>query len=67
MLMIQLYSLSLLRGTIDQISETVTFTWVQPRVLGLEQIGALAERLKGWTDKLTGVEQRIAPEMVVAA
>ena len=60
-------SLSLLRGSIDQISETVSFTWVQPRVLGLEQIGALSERLKAWTNKLKAVEQRIAPEMVAVA
>ena len=66
-LVMKAFSLGLLKGSIDQIKETVTFTWVQPRVLGLEQIGALAERLKDWTEKLKRIEQRTAVEMMAAA
>ena len=40
-------------------------TWVQPRVLSIEQIGQLSQRLSAWGEKLHKVEQRIAPEVLV--
>lgn len=40
-------------------------TWVQPRVLSTDQIGALAKRLNTWGEKLHKVEERIAPEVLV--
>lgn len=43
--------------------EKAYFTWVQPRVLSLEQIGVLAQRLKTWGEKLHKVEDRVAPEV----
>lgn len=62
-----MYSLGLIKGSIDQVSETLHVSWVQPRVLDREQIGQLAQRLKAWTDKLQTVEQRIAPELLVSS
>ncbi|GBP73727.1 26S proteasome non-ATPase regulatory subunit 13 [Eumeta japonica] len=38
----------LIRGHIDQVSETVMVTWVRPRALGRPQVAALAQRLDGW-------------------
>lgn len=49
----------------DQVEEKAVITWVQPRVLSKEQIGGLASRLDEWVQKLNGVEQRIAPEVLV--
>jgi 26S proteasome regulatory subunit N9 len=60
-------SLKLIRGSLDQVDQKAQITWVQPRVLSREQIGALAKRLESWCDKLTGVEGRITPQLLVNA
>ena len=61
------HSLKLIRGSIDQVDGKASINWVQPRVLSREQIGSLAKRLQVWNDKLHGVEERIAPELLVSA
>ncbi|KAH8114835.1 hypothetical protein DFH11DRAFT_1854667 [Phellopilus nigrolimitatus] len=66
-LVMKALSLTLIRGSLDEISQTAQITWVQPRVLDRTQIGTLADRLKTWTDKLKTVEQRIAPELLVSS
>ena len=38
---------------------------MQPRVLSRTQIGGLAKRLEHWVDKLSKVDERIAPEVLV--
>ena len=57
------YSLKLIRGSIDQVDQTAQITWVQPRVLSRQQIGVLGDRLTAWCDRLKKVEQQIAPEI----
>jgi 26S proteasome regulatory subunit N9 len=57
-------SLKLITGSLDQVDQNATITWVQPRVLSREQIGGLSKRLAEWVDKLNQVEQRIAPEVL---
>lgn len=44
-------SLGLLKGTLDGVDETVSITWVQPRVLDRDQIKLLADQLAVWVDK----------------
>lgn len=58
-------SLKLINGSLDQVSQKAQITWVQPRVLSLEQVGLLSQRLKQWGEKLHRVEDRIAPEVLV--
>lgn len=60
-------SLKLIRGSIDQVDGKASISWVQPRVLSREQIGMLAKRLQVWNEKLHGVEERIAPELLASA
>jgi 26S proteasome regulatory subunit N9 len=60
-------SLKLIRGSLDQVDEKATITWVQPRVLSREQIGGLASRLEKWCAKLNSVEQRVTPEVLATA
>ncbi|PPQ77177.1 hypothetical protein CVT24_009880 [Panaeolus cyanescens] len=62
-LVMKALSLKLIKGSLDQVEEKALITWVQPRVLSREQIGVLAKRLEAWSDRLKGVEQRIAPEV----
>lgn len=38
-------SLKLVRGSLDQVAETASISWVQPRVLDRNQIDGLRERL----------------------
>jgi 26S proteasome regulatory subunit N9 len=64
-LVMKALSLKLIRGSLDQVEQKTLITWVQPRVLSRAQIGGLAKRLKEWVDKLSKVEERIAPEVLV--
>eukprot|EP00013_Stygamoeba_regulata_P029906 CAMPEP_0177660954 /NCGR_PEP_ID=MMETSP0447-20121125/18362_1 /TAXON_ID=0 /ORGANISM="Stygamoeba regulata, Strain BSH-02190019" /LENGTH=388 /DNA_ID=CAMNT_0019166147 /DNA_START=55 /DNA_END=1218 /DNA_ORIENTATION=+ len=45
-------SLNLIRGTIDQIDQNVTVTWVQPRHLGMDQLRAMQQQLGCWAEKV---------------
>ncbi|OCH87179.1 PCI-domain-containing protein [Obba rivulosa] len=64
-LLMKALSLKLIRGSLDEVDKQAHITWVQPRVLSLEQIGQLAQRLTAWGEKLHKVEERIAPEVLV--
>jgi len=64
-LIMKALSCKLIRGSLDQVDGKATIVWVQPRVLSLEQIGGLAQRLGSWNQKLHTVEERIAPEVLV--
>jgi 26S proteasome regulatory subunit N9 len=64
---LHVFSLKLIQGSIDQVDQKAVITWVQPRVLSRQQVGALADRLKEWNARLHGVEGRIAPELLVTA
>ncbi|KAH9919616.1 uncharacterized protein B0H18DRAFT_1027162 [Fomitopsis serialis] len=64
-LLMKALSLKLIKGSLDQVDQKAYLTWVQPRVLSVEQIGQLAQRLALWGEKLHKVEERIAPEVLV--
>ncbi|KIM37823.1 hypothetical protein M413DRAFT_448324 [Hebeloma cylindrosporum] len=64
-LVMKALSLKLIKGSLDQVDQKALITWVQPRVLSREQIGGLATRLEEWVDKLSKVDERIAPEVLV--
>lgn len=44
-------SLGLIKGTIDEVDQVVSITWVQPRVLDSYQLSLLNEQLGDWTEK----------------
>lgn len=46
------FSLGLIKGTIDQIEQQVTITWVQPRVLDKGQLSILCRQLETWAAKV---------------
>ena len=47
-LIMKALSLGLLKGSIDQVGGVARINWVQPKVLDLEQVGAMRGRLKEW-------------------
>lgn len=49
LLLMKALALELIRGTIDQVDETVTISWVQPRVLDAKQLDVVAARLQDWS------------------
>ncbi|MED6179525.1 26S proteasome non-ATPase regulatory subunit 13 B [Stylosanthes scabra] len=51
-LLMKSLSVHLIEGIIDQVDGTVHVSWVQPRVLGIQQIKSLRDRLDSWTDKV---------------
>jgi len=51
-LVMKALSLKLIKGYIDQVDQQVVVTWVQPRVLGIEQIGKMKDRLDDWTKRV---------------
>jgi len=52
LLVMRALSLKLIKGSIDQVEQIVNVTWVQPRVLALEQIAVMEQRLKDWGQTL---------------
>ena len=43
-------SLGLIRGTVDEIDQTVDVTWVKSRVISREQVGELVTKIAGWVE-----------------
>lgn len=67
LLVMKALSLKLIKGIIDEVNQTVTVTWVQPRVLDINQVAKMKERMQTWIDStkqvLSFVEGSTAPEL----
>jgi 26S proteasome regulatory subunit N9 len=67
-LLMRALSLGLIRGSIDQTNKTIHITWVQPRVLNIEQIASMKNKLVEWKGRvkeaLTLVENQMTPELI---
>ena len=67
LLLMKALSLGLIKGRIDQVKSRMQITWVQPRVLSMDQIKQMKERLDGWTGKvkntLLSLENHLTPEL----
>eukprot|EP00455_Lapot_gusevi_P006682 TRINITY_DN1285_c0_g4_i3.p1 TRINITY_DN1285_c0_g4~~TRINITY_DN1285_c0_g4_i3.p1 ORF type:complete len:103 (+),score=31.43 TRINITY_DN1285_c0_g4_i3:406-714(+) len=66
LLLMKAMSLKLIRGVIDQIEQIVRVKWVQPRVLDLQQIAAMNERLVHWAEHVNRTSlllEQNAPEL----
>lgn len=69
LLVMKAFSLKVLRGSIDQLQQTVRFTWVQPRVLDNAQTARLRSRLATWGEEVSGIATKLeqqAPELIGA-
>lgn len=52
-------SLNLVKGYIDQVEQTATLNWVQPRVLDNLQVQNMAARVKNWCNDVEEKEKNI--------
>eukprot|EP00036_Acanthoecidae_sp_10tr_P009340 CAMPEP_0182925450 /NCGR_PEP_ID=MMETSP0105_2-20130417/9418_1 /TAXON_ID=81532 ORGANISM="Acanthoeca-like sp., Strain 10tr" /NCGR_SAMPLE_ID=MMETSP0105_2 /ASSEMBLY_ACC=CAM_ASM_000205 /LENGTH=404 /DNA_ID=CAMNT_0025063299 /DNA_START=29 /DNA_END=1239 /DNA_ORIENTATION=- len=69
-LVMRALSLGLVKGSLDQIEATATFTWVQPRVLDLKQLGDMHARLGVWLEHVDQTSELLttsAPELFASA
>uniref|UniRef100_A0A1I8AVR3 26S proteasome non-ATPase regulatory subunit 13 n=1 Tax=Steinernema glaseri TaxID=37863 RepID=A0A1I8AVR3_9BILA len=48
-------SKNLINGTINQVQKTVCVTWVQPRVLSVEQIKTMRQRIVTWQEDVDAI------------
>jgi len=68
LLVMRALSLGLLKGTIDEVDQVVNFTWVQPRILNLNQIAGMRTRLQTWVESVKGslnlMENEMTPELI---
>lgn len=57
LLVMKALSLGLVKGTIDEVDQTVHLSWVQPRVLDKSQIESMRKRLDKWFDDIHVIEK----------
>ncbi|XP_065910124.1 26S proteasome non-ATPase regulatory subunit 13-like [Dysidea avara] len=62
-LVMKALSLGLVRGSIDQVSQEVTMTWVQPRVLDISQVSSLHNRMEVWCKDIISTVHLVKDEM----
>lgn len=55
LMIIKVVSIGLFKGVIDQVDQTVTVQWVQPRLLSKERIEVMKEKLVKWEDSCKDV------------
>lgn len=58
-LIIKCFSLNLFSGSIDQINKTLTISYLQPRILNLNQIKTLHSHLKQWDEKVLNLSNDV--------
>jgi len=68
LLVMKAFSVKLVRGVIDEVNQTATIYWIQPRVLDVKQIGKMQERLGEWINSVgqlaTYMQNETAPELL---
>lgn len=50
LLVMRALSVGLIKGEIDEVSQVVIVDWIQPRVLSLEQVGTLRDKVDEWKE-----------------
>jgi len=52
MLIMRAISLGLIKGTIDEVDQSFSLSWVQPRILDVSQINEMSQKISEWTAKV---------------
>eukprot|EP01095_Lingulamoeba_sp_RSL-Kostka_P016540 TRINITY_DN813_c0_g1_i2.p1 TRINITY_DN813_c0_g1~~TRINITY_DN813_c0_g1_i2.p1 ORF type:complete len:388 (-),score=128.42 TRINITY_DN813_c0_g1_i2:120-1283(-) len=61
-LLMRALSLNLINGLIDEVDNSVTITWVQPRVLTKDQIVTIKDRITSWAERVSDLSNLIRDE-----
>jgi len=56
MLIMKALSQGLVKGRIDEVEQTVSLTWVQPRVLDKEQLVTMTKKIDSWCQSVQSME-----------
>ncbi|XP_017588247.1 PREDICTED: 26S proteasome non-ATPase regulatory subunit 13 [Corvus brachyrhynchos] len=59
LLVMKALSVGLVKGSIDEVDKRVHMTWVQPRVLDLQQIKGMKDRLEFWCTDVRSMEMLV--------
>uniref|UniRef100_A0A8C9JYI5 26S proteasome non-ATPase regulatory subunit 13 n=1 Tax=Panthera tigris altaica TaxID=74533 RepID=A0A8C9JYI5_PANTA len=59
LLVMKALSVGLVKGSIDEVDKRVHMTWVQPRVLDLQQIAGMKDRLEFWCTDVRSMEMLV--------
>uniref|UniRef100_A0A0D9RFK8 26S proteasome non-ATPase regulatory subunit 13 n=1 Tax=Chlorocebus sabaeus TaxID=60711 RepID=A0A0D9RFK8_CHLSB len=59
LLVMKALSVGLVKGSIDEVDRRVHMTWVQPRVLDLQQIKGMKDRLEFWCTDVKSMEMLV--------
>merc|ERR1711998_423205 len=62
LLLIKALSLKLIRGTLDEVDQTVHITWAIPHALDMDQIAVMKDNLVAWQAKTETTHQLVADQ-----
>jgi len=62
LLVMKAMSLGLVKGLIDQVEQSVRVSWVQPRLLDIERIKIVQNRIEKWQNNLEDVLRKLETE-----
>eukprot|EP01116_Phalansterium_solitarium_P018504 TRINITY_DN4916_c0_g1_i1.p1 TRINITY_DN4916_c0_g1~~TRINITY_DN4916_c0_g1_i1.p1 ORF type:complete len:396 (-),score=149.29 TRINITY_DN4916_c0_g1_i1:355-1518(-) len=62
LLLMKAFSLKLARGEIDEVDQTVTISWIQPRTLDLVQVAKMRDALRDWSANVHNVQTFVQNE-----
>lgn len=66
-LLMKALALHLIEGSVDQVAQEVTVSWVASRVLTKAQVSGLKERLDGWISKVNAISNTLEQESIGVA
>lgn len=58
-LIIKCFSLNLIKGFINQLDQELVVTWLQPRILNLDQVKTLYDHLVDWDNKVGSLAEKV--------
>lgn len=58
-LIIKCFSLKLIKGFINQLDQVLVVTWLQPRILNLDQVKTLYDHLVDWDNRVENLAKKV--------
>lgn len=58
-LIIKCFSLNLIKGCINQLDQVLVVTWLQPRILNLDQVKTLYDHLVDWDNRVESLAEKV--------